>query len=64
MIKKENCYVQFLATPELKELLNRFSRLTGYSISYICSQLISSALSLEVDKINNRRFANEKTTTL
>lgn len=66
MINKENgVYIQTLLGNDTKKLLEKFSKLSGYSQSFIIRTLVEVNLPIEVDRfIKKMEVANEKTQTL
>lgn len=63
--KNKGVYVKTLLSWPCKALLERFSRLSGYSESYIIRTLVEINLPLEVDKyINKMEVINETSTQI
>lgn len=65
MINKNNgVYIQTLLGNDTKRLLEKFSKLSGYSQSFIIRTIVEVNLPLEVDRfIKKMEVANEKTKT-
>ena len=63
--KNTGVYIQTLLGNDTKKLLEKFSKLTGYSQSFIIRTLVEVNLPIEVDRfIKKMEVANEKTQTL
>lgn len=63
--KNQGVYIQTLLGNDTKKLLEKFSKLTGYSQSFIIRTIVEVNLPVEVDNfIKKMEVANEKTQTL